>query len=150
MSHLRQTILTLSLAAASLGACAQADSQHAQHHATATAADGTSARHMASRAANVDKMAAMDSRMKMMHEAHNDLLGSKTPEEKSASMAKHMKAMQDGMQTMDMMGPDGMGSMKGERHFGRNSKERQEMMQKRMEMMESMMQMMMDRMPPAQ
>jgi hypothetical protein len=137
MSHLRHTILAISIAAVSLGVWAQTDSQPAQHHANAAAL----------KADNAEKMAAMDSKMKLMHEAHKAMVSAKTPEEKNALMASHMKAMQDGMQTMDMMGPDGMGPMKGEKHFPRSSKERLEMMQKRMEMMESMMQMMMDRMP---
>lgn len=146
MSYLRHTLLTASIAAASLGAWAQTDSQHTQPHPQATAADA-SARN-AIKAASAEKMAAMDSKMKAMHQAHQEMVSAKTPEEKSALMAAHMKAMQEGMQTMDMMGPDGMGPMKGEKHFPRSSKEREEMMQKRMEMMESMMQMMMDRLPP--
>ena len=138
MSHLRHTILAISIAATSLGAWAQTDSQHTQHHASAAAL----------KADNAEKMAAMDSKMKAMHQVHKEMVSAKTPEEKSALMAKHMQAMQEGMQALDMMGADGMGPMKGEKHFPRNSKEREQMMQKRMEMMESMMQMMMDRMPP--
>jgi hypothetical protein len=92
-------------------------------------------------------MAAMDSKRKAMDEVHKEMVNAKTPAEKSALIAKHMNAMQDSMQTLDMMGPDGMSPMKGEKHFPRSSKEREQMMGKRMEMMESTMRMIMDRMP---
>ena len=98
----------------------------------------------------MDQMAALDSKMKTMHEVHKDFLDAKTPEERNALMAEHMQAMRDGMETLNMMGPDGMGGMKGEKHFPRSPKERTQMMEKRMEMMELMMQMTMDRMQQAQ
>jgi hypothetical protein len=62
-------------------------------------------------------------------------------------MAKHMNVMREAMESLNMMGSDGMGAMKGEKHFPRISKELEQMMEKRMEMMELMMQMAMDRMP---
>jgi hypothetical protein len=106
-------------------------------------------------------MAAMDSQMKTMREMHEKMMAAKTPEERKALMADHMKAMQDGMSMMgkmDSMGAmTGMGDTKGMGGMGANAKKggmsmdmmgHHEMMEKRMEMMTSMMQMMMDRLPP--
>ena len=99
---------------------------------------------------HADHMAAMDAQMKTMREMHDKMVSAKTPEERNAMMAEHMKAMHGGMATMGMMGGTGMGAM-GSMHGGKpmpgDMKQRQQMMEKRMEMMQSMMQMMMDRMP---
>jgi hypothetical protein len=87
-------------------------------------------------------MAAMDSKMKAMHEMHEmheKMMSAKTPEERNALMAQHMKTMQAGMAAM---------SMKGQKPMPGNMKMRQQMMEKRMDMMETMMQMMMDGMSP--
>jgi hypothetical protein len=87
---------------------------------------------------------------------HDKMVNAKTPEERNALMAEHMKAMQGGMATMGMMGGTGMGGMGGMAGMGAmqggkpmpgDMNQRQQMMEKRMEMMQSMMQMMMDRMP---
>ena len=71
---------------------------HAKHHppqpaATATAA--TAANATASRA---------DQQMKMMQEMHQKMMAAKTPQERQALMAEHMKAMQSGMSLMCEMG----------------------------------------------
>ncbi len=151
MSHLRQTVLPLALAIASMGSWAQTDTDHAQHHAKATTPAEASAMESVKKSDRKDQMAAMDRKMKAMHEVHEQMLSAKTPEERNALMATHMNAMREGMTSLHMMGADGTGGMKSEKHFPRNSKEREQMMEKRMEMMESMMQMMMDQMPaPAQ
>jgi hypothetical protein len=94
-------------------------------------------------------MARMDEHMKGMRGMHDRMMRAKTPDERNALMAEHMKLMQDGMA---MMG--GMGGMSGMQGSGPGSTAgdpaaRQQMLEKRMEMMQSMMQMMMDRMPPA-
>jgi hypothetical protein len=85
--------------------------------------------------------------MKAMEEMHAKMLAAKTPEERQALMADHMKVMRDGMAMMGQMrsgkpgtgmggmGMEGMGAMHGDH----------EMMPVRMDMMEHMMQMMMDR-----
>lgn len=102
---------------------------------------------------NADHMAAMDAQMKTMREMHDKMVNAKTPEERNAMMAEHMKAMQGGMATMGMMGGagmggmGGMGAMQGGKPMAGDMNQRQQMMEKRMEMMQSMMQMMMDRMP---
>ena len=88
----------------------------------------------------------MDQRMKDMQAMHEKMMSAKTPEERQALMAEHMKMMQDGMAMMKQMGGmSKMGGMQGGKGMGGMS-ERHQMMEKRMEMMESMMQMMMDRM----
>ncbi len=97
-------------------------------------------------AAMTDRMAMMDTHMKSMREMHDKMARARTPEERNALMAEHMKLMQDGMAMMGGMGPGGMrgmGAMSGD------GAGHQQMMEKRMEMMQSMMQMMMDRMPAA-
>jgi len=149
MSYLRHTVLSIALAAASIGSWAQPDTQQAQHHPDAPAVQQSSANNgaAATRPGKDAQMATMDSKMKAMAEMHEKMMNAKTPEEKKALMAEHMKTMQDGMATMGMMGGTGMAGMQGKKPMPRNMKERQQMMEKRMEMMESMMQMMMDRMP---
>lgn len=150
MSHLRQTILAIALAAASIGSWAQTDADHTQHHPNAPTAGEPSATNAAAMAkpGSADQMAEMDSRMKAMQEMHEKMMNAQTPEERNALMEEHMKAMQDGMAAMKMMGAGAMPGMQGKKPMPVNMKQRQQMMEKRMEMMESMMQMMMDRMPP--
>lgn len=132
--------LTVLGAALALAGCATGPTadDHAAHHPpeAATAAPGQ------------PTPGQMDSMMKSMQEMHDRMMTAKTPEERSALMQEHMKAMQDGMAMMDrmrdgMMGGGGMG-MGG----GNGMRMDPEMMGKRMDMMEMMMQMMMDRMPP--
>ena len=55
-------------------------------------------------------MAQMDERMLAMREMHEKMKRARTPDEKSALMAEHVKLMQDGMAMMGGMGP---GSMMG-------------------------------------
>ena len=95
-------------------------------------------------------MAQMDTHMKMMRETHDKMMQAKSPEERNALMASHMKQMQDGMAMMGGMGSGGMAGMQGKSPMAGDVATRQQMMEKRMEMMQSMMQMMMmDRMPQA-
>jgi hypothetical protein len=84
-------------------------------------------------------MPAMDARMKSMQEMHQKMMGAKTPAERQALMADHMKAMQDGMAMMkEMQATHGAGGM------GDGKKTADPMA-----MMQMMMDMMNDRMPPA-
>ena len=98
-------------------------------------------------------MAQMDEHMKAMREMHEKMKLARTPDEKGALMAEHMKLMQDGMTIMGGMGPGGMmgkGGRDGMPDMGPMTGDMAahgQMMEKRMEMMQSMMQMMMDRMP---
>ena len=150
MSHLRHTFLAVSLAAASMGAWAQADAQQKQHQATVLATERASAAPAASMATpgSAERMAAMDSKMKAMHEMHEKMINAKTPDERKALKVEHMKTMHDGMAMMNMMDGAARGEMQAGKPMPGNMEQRQQMMEKRMEMMESMMQMMMDRIPP--
>ena len=137
--------LSLALALAAIGTstwAAQAG-QHKGHHPAGTASAPTS-NAMSGKAG--PEMARMDTQMKAMREMHDKMMAAKTPEERNALMAEHMKAMQEGMTMMNGMRAgdmSGMRSMKGE--MG----EHHQMMEKRMEMMQTTMQMMMDRLPAA-
>ena len=94
--------------------------------------------------------------MKAMQQMHEQMVAAKTPDERNALMAEHMKLMQSGMNMMGSMGSmGGMGSMGSMGSMGAGATAgnpadmaaRQGMLEHRMDMMQSMMQMMMDRMP---
>lgn len=85
-------------------------------------------------------MPGMEAQMKMMSEMHDKMLAAKTPEERNALMAEHMKIMQSGISMMGDMGPGAMMAKPDDMAA------RQGMLEQRMDMMQSMMQMMMDRM----
>lgn len=136
MNPLRKISLATALVA-TLGACAQTP--------TAPATGGMPGMGTPP-AAMAERMSKMDAHMKAMSEMHDKMTRARTPEERSALMADHMKLMQDGMAMMGGMGPGGMRGMGG---MGGDMAGHQQMMEKRMEMMQSMMQMMMDRMPAA-
>ena len=130
MNSLRKTSLAAALVAA-LSACAQTPTAPMPGMASPPAAMN-------------ERMAMMDSHMKAMREMHDKMARARTPEERNALMAEHMKLMQDGMAMMGGMGP---GGMRGMGAMSADGAGHQQMMEKRMEMMQSMMQMMMDRMP---
>lgn len=101
-------------------------------------------------------MAAMEPRMKAMQEMHQKMMNAKTPEERNALMAEHMKAMQGGMSMMEGMGgmagkgsTEGMGTMADAKGMPAEMAKHHKMMEERMTMMQMMMEMMMDRMPPS-
>lgn len=138
------TTLVLVSACASPGARGPATADgHAIHQRDATAAAPAAA------------MPAMQERMNAMREMHHRMMNAKTPAERQALMADHMKSMQDGMETMKgmggmagmgAMGPmgDAMGDAKG---MSAGMAKHHQMMEGRMEMMQLMMAMMMQRMP---
>jgi hypothetical protein len=73
---------------------------------------------------------------------HDKMMAAKTPAEREALTAEHMKIMPDGMALMNGMSPGGMddtGAMKGDMAA------RHQTMEARMDMMRATMQMMMDR-----
>ena len=148
MATFRHTALTLAIAAASMGSWAQTAAEHEQHHPGKPAAAKPSGPKAtpAPQSGNAEKMAAMDAKMKAMREMREKMASAKTPEERQALMAEHMKTMQEGMAMMKSMGGSSMGGMQGGKPMPGNMVEHHQMMEKRMEMMESMMQMMMDRM----
>ncbi len=144
MPHLRQTVLSLAVATAAVGAwaqtAAQLDAQQKQHQAHVLATEQSSA------PASGDKAAAMDNKMKAMAEMHQKMMAAKTPEENKALMAEHMKTMQEGMKAMGMKGGEGMAVMPKKEPMAANMEERHRAMEKRLDMLEMMMQMAMDRM----
>ena len=136
-----RTVFVLAIAAVlSTGALAQSDKEHAAHHPEGASAPAAKATPKTATAAP----AQMDMQMKSMQQMHDKMMAAKTPEERQALMAEHMKSMQSGMAMMGQMRtPDAKGGGKPMSP---------EMMGKRMDMMEMMMQMMMDResmKPPA-
>ena len=134
--------LSLALASSAVGApgwAADADDHQAHHPAGAASAPANKA--MPARVR--PDMARMDTQMKAMHEMHDKMTAAKTPAERDALTAEHMKIMQDSMTMMNGMSPGGMSGMKGEMAA------RHQTMEARMEMMHATMQMMMDRLPAA-
>lgn len=107
-------------------------------------------------------MPAQDARMQAMRDMRDRMAAAKTPEERQALMAAHMKAMGEGMQmmkgmsSMGAMGASGsmpmMGPKAGAKSMPADMTRHHQMMESRMEMMQTMMEMMMQRMPavPAQ
>lgn len=153
MTTLRHTVLTIAMAAASLGAIAQTDAEHTQHHASEPAKKSIKAPAAKSPSKPNEAVVAMDGKIKAMREMHEKMMAAKSPEERKALMGDHMKAMQDGMSMMgDMKGMGGKGPDGKQSGMSMDMMNHHEAMQKRMEMMTTMMQMMMDRMPasPAQ
>jgi hypothetical protein len=135
MNSLHKISLATALVA-TLGACAQTPSTPMPGMASPPAA-------------MAERMSKMDAQMKAMSEMHDKMARARTPEERNALMADHMKLMQDGMAMRGGMGPGGMRGMSGMGEMSGDMAGHQQMMEKRMEMMQSMMQMMMDRMPAA-
>ena len=140
----RSRILALALALVTTLTIAPAtsfaqDDQHKAHHpadAASAAVPGTAT----GKPAGMPGMAMMDKHMKAMQAMHEKMAAAKSPAEREALMAEHMKLMQEGMSMMGGMAPGKAPA---------NTAGRQQMMEKRMDMMQSMMQMMMDRMPMA-
>jgi hypothetical protein len=136
------------IAMAFVPAYAATDAEHAAHHPAGSASAPATKAGMAK--SNMD-MQRMDMQIKGMQEMHEKMMAAKTPEERSALMADHMKTMQSGMGMMTEMSPHGMMDMKGMNGMKGDMKSdmsnhHHQMMEKRMDMMQSMMQMMMDRM----
>jgi hypothetical protein len=144
MKQIRNTLIGLCVAAATLGAAAQGADEHKEHHPERASPPAARVKKTPAMPMGADRMVAMDQHMKAMQAMHEKMAAAKTPEERQALMAEHMKLMQDGMAMMQQMG--GMQDCKG---MGGDMASRQQLMEKRMDMMESMMQMMMDRLPPA-
>lgn len=143
MTDIRKTLIGLCVAATSLGAMAQTADEHKAHHpadaSAPAAAVKSTAKSTSAKPQSAAIMTNMDQHMKAMQSMHEKMMGAKTPEERQALMAEHMKLMQDSMSMMQDM--HGQGGMSGD------MANRQQLMEKRMDMMESMMQMMMDCMP---
>ena len=136
--------LTLALAFVTVGVptWAAQDNPHKAHHPAGSA---SAAATQAVSGKPAPEMARMANQTKAMQAMHDKMMAAKTPEERSALMAEHMKSMQEGMDMMKGMG--GMGGMAGPKSPATNMTERQTMMEQRMDMMQTMMEMMVDRLP---
>ena len=133
--------LSLALALITLGAAAAAppDDAHKGHHPEGAASAPAS---KATTGKTTPDMARMANQRKAMQEMHDKMMASKTPEERSALMAEHMKTMQEGMGMMK-----GIGGMTPPKSPPADMTQRQTMMEQRMDMMQTMMEMMVDRLP---
>ena len=96
-------------------------------------------------------MPSMEPRMKAMQDMHQKMKSAKTPAERQALMADHMKAMQGGMAMMKEMhgGMSGMSGVGDGKAMPADMAKRHQMMTDHMASMQMMMDMMSDRMPPA-
>lgn len=133
MKSLRTLIIALTAAVISTGIHAADAEDHSQHHP-----EYSSAKTVAKPAPqkSKDQAMTMDEHMSAMRNMHEKMMNAKTPEERNALMAEHMKTMQKGMSMMNsMMGGEAAGK-----------KTSREMMQKQMDMMQMMTEMMKDRM----
>jgi len=136
MSRFHNLAVATTLVTACITSFAQ-DDQHKGHH-PGDAASAVAPPLVAAKPAGMPDMAMMDKHMKAMQEMHEKMGSAKTPAEREALMAAHMKLMRQGMSMMGGMAPGKVPA---------NAATRQQMMETRMDMMQSMMQMMMDRMP---
>jgi hypothetical protein len=141
MTSIRKTTLCIAIVCLSLGAYAQTDAEHTQHHPEAPAKKAPKA---AAKTDQMETMAGMEKQMNSMRDMHEKMMNANTPEEKNALMVDHMETMKDGMSMMGNMGMSGLGKTA---KMPRDIATRQMMLEKRMDMMQSMMQMMVDRMP---
>jgi len=110
-----------------IGGAVPGDDAHAAHHPDTTSTSP-----------------AIEPRMMAMQTMHQKMANAKTPAEREALMAEHMKAMQGGLDMMKEM--HGMG---GKDMPPAGSPERDRMMADHMATMKMMMNMMADCMPPA-
>ena len=137
------------------GAWAADQDPHTSHHPESASASASftanaatkSAAAMPGKPAIKEAIGKMDMQMGMMRDMHEKMMAAKTPEQRNAMMADHMRMMQDGMAMMGNMKM--MGGGMGMKPDMPTDSGRVQMMEKRMEMMESMMQMMLDRLPVA-
>lgn len=128
------TFLALVSACVSPGAPYEAKpNEHASHHPDAVPT------------APSPSMSATQGRMKVMREMRDKMMNAKTPAERQALMADHMKTMQDGMEMMKGMA--GMGAMGEGKGMPAEMAKCHQMMEGRIEMMQMMMEMMMQRQP---
>ncbi len=143
MKHIRPLSIAAALISMSAPTWAAQHDLHKGHHPAASVATANT---MPSK--TTPEMAQMANQMKAMQEMHNKMMAAKTPEERNALMADHMKSMQDGMGMMKGMGGSGgVGAMSGPKASPADMAQRQAQMEQRMDMMQTMMEMMADRLP---
>lgn len=152
MKSIHQYALAMTFALASPLLYAAAANDHEAHHpenTPAATAPKTPSKPVTTPTTTNEQGTKMDAQTKTMREMHDKMMNAKTPEERKALMADHMKAMKDGMAMMSGMSGGGMmgGPAKGNKLPSPQATQQQmDMMQNKMDMMQTMMQMMMDRM----
>ena len=153
MNFVRTISIFSAVAAITMTAPAWAanDEQHDSHHPASAASEqitqaSPSTPGIGKGMGGMAPMQGGADQMKAMQQMHDQMMAAKTPEERNALMAEHMKLMQSGMNMMGGMGGMGAGAANGK---PADMAARQGMLEQRMDMMQSMMQMMMDRMPAA-
>lgn len=134
---------TLALSGPAFAQSTPSEQDHAAHHPEAASAPAGTPREAAQPAPGTPAAPTpgqVDAQMKSMCQMHDRMMAAKTPQERHALMAEHMKSMQGGMAMMKQMrgGEPAAGASGG---MAMNM----EMMSRRMDMMETMMQMMVDR-----
>jgi hypothetical protein len=146
MNPMRTLLIVAAGLAFSVGSHAEAPAVQSPHH------------HEAGSTGEMDgAMVHMDAQIKLMHDMHVKMTAAKTPAERNALMAEHMKTMQSGMDMMSgMMAKDDMAAMDGMPGMGKLGdskaptpeqmakhhsmmKKHMQMKQKHMQMMHSMM-----------
>ena len=116
MTMVRNSLIGLCVAAASLGTFAQSSNEHKDHHPAGSLPSATNTSKAPVKPTNVDKMASMEKQMKAMQAMHEKMASAKTSDERQALMAEHMKMMQEGMGMMKQMGGmSGTGGMQSGR-----------------------------------
>lgn len=134
---------------------AQNDKPDPHHPATpvhaAAAAPTLAAKAAPATAPSGTESARVDAQIKTMRDLHMKLMAARTPAERSALMALHMKAMQDGINMMGAMSGGGMGNSQGGMmaDVKGDMARHHQMMQQCMGLMQATMQLMMDRLPAA-
>ncbi|MDP3164462.1 MAG: hypothetical protein Q8N06_03290 [Hydrogenophaga sp.] len=147
------TLLTLSTAVL-LTACANPNAPAAGPMSAANA--DQHAAHLAAVAPS-GAPSAMHDHMKDMQAMRDKMMNAKTPAERQALMAEHMKTMHEGMAMMkgmkdmkgmgSMHGKAGMPGMAGMKDMPMDMSKHHQMMEMCMDLMQTMMEMMMQRMP---
>ena len=99
----RTTSHSLALAISTLGASSWA-AQHDQKDEPRPAGATAPAASPSAPGTTTPGMARMADQMKAMQEMHDKMMAAKTPDERNALMAGHMKTMQEGMGMMRGMG----------------------------------------------
>jgi hypothetical protein len=130
MKSIGAVTVAAALSFPTLSALAQEPAKHDEHHPIATTQKKAPAK-------PADQAAKADAQLQAMREMHEKMMSAKSPDERKALMAEHMKTMQDSMSMMHSMAGTGTASAKTMSP---------QAMQKQMDMMKMMMQMMMDRM----
>ena len=102
MTYIRQTLLTLCITVASLGALAQNPEEHKTHHPENTLSSTVTVNKTTTGKMNPDKMAAMDQHMKLM-QGGMSMMKQMSGQSMNANMADRQQMMEKRMDMMQSM-----------------------------------------------